>query len=81
MKKVIKTMQLFFAITIFPMLYSCNMNSDIAHSTKQYNYGQIEIIEVDSCEYILFRDAYKGGICHKENCKFCNARDTTYHHN
>ncbi len=34
----------------------------------------IYITEVDSCEYIVFDGFEKGGIIHKQNCKFCLAR-------
>lgn len=38
----------------------------------------IYIVEIDSCEYIIFKRkigyAGMGGICHKENCKYCADR-------
>ena len=38
----------------------------------------IYIVEIDSCEYIVFKRASgyagMGGICHKENCKYCAER-------
>lgn len=36
----------------------------------------LHIAEVDSCEYIVFDGYKKGGIIHKQNCKFCLARST-----
>ena len=51
---------------------SCKIESDV--SVVGTTYGPYEIIQLDSCEYVVFREAYKGGICHKGNCKFCAAR-------
>jgi len=52
---------------------SCkNSNDNVSVAGK--SYGSYEIIELDSCQYVVFREAYKGGICHKGNCKFCAAR-------
>ena len=42
--------------------------------TNPYESGTYEVVVIDSCEYVVFRDSYKGGICHKGNCKFCAAR-------
>lgn len=33
------------------------------------------IVVIDSCEYIIYSKQDMGGICHKENCKFCAERD------
>jgi hypothetical protein len=43
---------------------------------------EFRIVTIDSCEYIVFKDyGYGGnagwgygGICHKENCKYCAER-------
>ena len=45
---------------------------------QQAYVNDLEIVVLDSCEYILFdrQRAYagSGGICHKQNCKFCAER-------
>ena len=45
---------------------------------EQAYINDLEIVVLDSCEYILFdrRRGYagSGGICHKQNCKFCAER-------
>lgn len=46
--------------------------------SEQAFVNDLEIVVLDSCEYILFdrRRGYagSGGICHKQNCKFCAER-------
>ena len=46
---------------------------------EQAYVNDLEIIVLDSCEYILFDSprgtAGIGGICHKQNCKFCAERN------
>lgn len=46
--------------------------------SKQAYLNNLEIVVLDSCEYILFyrriANAGYGGICHKQNCKFCAER-------
>lgn len=34
--------------------------------------GTIEVIAVDSCEYVIWAGNYNGGIVHKQNCKNCS---------
>ena len=40
--------------------------------------NDFEIVTIDSCEYIVFdrRIGYagSGGLCHKQNCKYCTER-------
>ena len=33
-----------------------------------------DIIEVDSCEYLIGSAGYKGYMAHKGNCKYCEQR-------
>lgn len=33
-----------------------------------------DVIEVDSCEYIIGSAGYKGYMAHKGNCKYCEQR-------
>ncbi len=40
--------------------------------------SDFEIVVIDSCEYVVFNRVHgyvgAGGICHKQNCKFCEER-------
>ena len=40
--------------------------------------SDFEIVVIDSCEYVVFDRVHGyaggGGICHKQNCKFCSER-------
>ncbi len=44
------------------------------HTVYQIPDGQVEVVEIDSCEYIALTSRYLGGIIHKQNCKFCAVR-------
>jgi len=58
-------------------LLSCQKppKENYAPKINSYNNGTIEIVIIDSCEYIL-SDVYAGNsICHKGNCKFCKIRN------
>jgi len=61
-----------FCAVVFIFLQSCNDSSDKSVVTQ--TNGSYETVELDSCEYIVFREWYKGGITHKGNCKFCETR-------
>ncbi len=59
------------------MATSCIDNND-AHVQKldmtaqEYNsnsYRSIYVVELDGCEYVVNKNAYSGGVCHKGNCK------------
>ena len=34
-----------------------------------------DVIEIDSCEYIVGNAGYKGYLAHKGNCKYCAKRN------
>jgi PBP1b-binding outer membrane lipoprotein LpoB len=36
--------------------------------------GDVQVVQIDSCEYVVWNYAYAGGIVHKQNCKFCAER-------
>ncbi len=65
------------AITI-----SCNVSPKVVQqrqkSMSENIYNNIYVVEIDSCEYVVFdrHIGYSGagGICHKENCKYCAGR-------
>lgn len=41
---------------------------------KTYN-DKFSVFIIDSCEYIVYGEYQKSGICHKGNCKFCKERN------
>jgi hypothetical protein len=70
------------------LLSSCdrNYNNDVSGSKRQTpsantillskgSDDNVMTIEHDSCEYILFQGFQRGGIIHKQNCKYCKQRN------
>lgn len=49
---------------ILLLIYGCDITRPNTITTKEH----------DSCEYIIWNGNDKGGIIHKENCKFCKLR-------
>lgn len=45
---------------------------------KVLKNSDFEIVVIDSCEYVVFDRVHgyagSGGICHKQNCKYCAER-------
>lgn len=73
-------MKKIFLIAIVTLLASCSSaereyktDSGIVPKFKvvenSFSNGQIYIVEIDSCEYIINKNASSGGVCHKGNCK------------
>lgn len=65
------------------LMMSCQINSEPQVSQPDSRKSialkrDIFIVEIDSCEYIIFSRATGycgiGGIIHKENCKYCAER-------
>lgn len=49
---------------------SKNINNERSHKIPQIQGGGfLEIVKIDSCEYIIHSGHGKGGIVHKANCK------------
>ncbi len=42
---------------------------------KNVQRGNIQVLEVDSCEYVVWDWFDTGGIVHKQNCKYCIDRN------
>lgn len=64
-----------FAIMICGLACSHKHTSSFepAHSAATTEEQQLyKIIVIDSCEYVT--SIYRGGICHKGNCRFCEER-------
>ena len=47
-----------------------------AESVNDYevSYKGVQILEIDSCQYVWCKKGYGAGLTHKGNCKFCLAR-------
>ena len=57
------------------ILSSCEMPKEKnAEFVEYYNYGNVRVIDIDSCQYVLY-NVYGGySITHKGNCKYCLTR-------
>ena len=53
------------------MLASC---TKAERTVKNVDGTSFDVIEVDSCEYIIGDAGYKGYMAHKGNCKYCEQR-------
>jgi hypothetical protein len=54
---------------------SCEMpKTKKATTIDSYDYGKTQIIEIDSCQYILHIGYKETAITHKGNCKYCLTR-------
>lgn len=67
------------AIAMSCLLTSCadtpNNNSDKSFK-KKFNAGdELFVMEIDSCEYVVYDGYRAGNVIHKENCKYCLKRN------
>lgn len=69
-KAIIALVYLITIILAVLLLTSCK---DYAPVKGQVN--EFSIIEVDSCEYLYVTGAYKSGLAHKGNCRYCAERN------
>lgn len=80
------TRHLFYALLVAVIFCGCQQETvnKVEHfygdskATEIFNGVNYQIVEIDSCEYIIGRDngGYNGGyfLSHKGNCKFCTER-------
>lgn len=66
-----KTVSKYFLYTLLVvvLMVACEPQADLKKQTITSGYDEISIIEVDSCEYILYDGYNAGGLTHKGNCK------------
>lgn len=62
------------------------MSCEEAPRTEKDSVIEYDVIEIDSCEYIMVQsETYRlkkaTSIAHKGNCKYCKERDNTEHIN
>lgn len=62
-----KNILLMIVITLSSCIESENTSKN-KHAASD-SLGEYYTIEIDSCEYVVFRGYQKGGITHKGNCK------------
>lgn len=61
------------------ILYACEGNVEQKSTPYKLNGGvDVEIVIIDSCEYLLSGVGYSQMITHKGNCKFCAKRNSTH---
>ena len=53
------------------LLCSCTREP---RTVKNVGGTSFDVVEVDSCEYIIGCAGYKGYMAHKGNCKYCEQR-------
>ena len=51
-----------------------NNNKEPLNYVKQVERGQLQVLEIDSCQYVVWDWIDVGGIVHKANCKYCVER-------
>ena len=55
------------------MLTACNETRK-TKTIDNVSGTAFDVIEVDSCEYVIGSFGYKGYMAHKGNCKYCEQR-------
>ena len=55
------------------MLTACNETRK-TKTIDNVSGTAFDVIEVDSCEYLIGSAVYKGYMAHKGNCKYCEQR-------
>ena len=71
MKNKITWAFLLLAAIVFGGCEKSNPNTQKQYTAKEF---YVELIEVDSCEYIVSFKVYAISTIHKQNCKFCATR-------
>lgn len=71
----------FFILLVMSCFFSCSVStnenkkataSNIDDNVVK-NYG-IQILTIDSCEYVWVKKGRGAGLTHKGNCKYCDER-------
>lgn len=70
-----------FAYVLLVAVIFCGCGSNNSEQQKQplnkiqtIETGYVQVVSIDSCEYVVWNYGYAGGIVHKQNCKFCVER-------
>ena len=65
------------AAIVAAMIAACLCSCERALQTRtieNINGTCFDVIEIDSCEYVIANAGYKGYMAHKGNCKYCEQR-------
>ena len=78
---LVGTRHFFYALLVAVIFCGCESdNSEQQEEQKPLNQiqsietGDVQVVQIDSCEYVVWNYGYAGGIVHKQNCKFCVER-------
>lgn len=63
----------FLFIVVLLTLTACN-ESRKTQTIENIGNTNFDVIEIDSCEYVIGSFGYKGYMAHKGNCKYCEQR-------
>jgi outer membrane biogenesis lipoprotein LolB len=66
-------MKTFLTIVAVLMLTACNGTTK-TRTIESIDGTAFDVIEVDSCEYLVTTRGYQGYMAHKGNCKYCEQR-------
>lgn len=70
-------------VSIAAIMIACDETTEKSYNrqdamSETITRDNIYVVEIDSCEYIVYNRhvgySGAGGICHKENCKYCAER-------
>lgn len=68
----------FFILLVMCCFFSCSVstseNKKATASNIVVKSQGIQILTIDSCEYVWVKNGYGAGLTHKGNCKYCVER-------
>jgi hypothetical protein len=66
----------FYLILIAVIFYACGqgVNTPRKNSGFVISLGELQLVEIDSCEYLFGEWGTASVLTHKGNCKFCEER-------
>lgn len=68
--------QILICLLLLILIGGCNDLKPKLLSKSPAVVTDMKTIEIDGCEYLIFRTAYDyAGITHKGNCKYCISRN------
>ncbi|WP_372641332.1 hypothetical protein [Ancylomarina sp.] len=74
-----KKLSYVFYLLLSILLFSCGGTSESDNKIEKERYQaeyDIQTIEHDSCEYIIYKEDKGVQMIHKQNCKFCERRQS-----
>ena len=78
MAKTTKEIHSWLVAIVAAMIVVCLCSCEPTRRTRTIEHvggTTFDVIEVDSCEYIIGNSGYKGYMAHKGNCKYCAKRN------